>query len=149
MGEGGFEESWSGFIANASDMFCVAGLDGRFKRLNAAWTATLGWDLDELQGRPWLDFVHPDDQEATRDAGKRLGAGAKIFGFDNRYRHKEGRYVWLSWVSHPVADQGLIYAVARVEDWAPEAGWQFVPKPFAVGALARALRALIDRPAAR
>ena len=48
------------------DMLCVAELDGLFKQVNPAWTSCLGWSSEELLGRPWLELVHHDDRERTR-----------------------------------------------------------------------------------
>ncbi len=47
------------------DLLCIAGFDGYFRRLNPAWERTLGFTAEELLARPYLDFVHPDDREAT------------------------------------------------------------------------------------
>jgi len=95
------------------DLLCIAGFDGFFRELNPAWMQSLGWSETELKSRPWLDFVHPDDQTATVEAGKRLVEGQTVLDFDNRYRCKDGSWRWLSWNSFPLLDQGEIFAVAR------------------------------------
>ncbi|MDP3151569.1 MAG: PAS domain S-box protein [Archangium sp.] len=107
-----FEEEREGFFQLSLDLLCVAGLDGRFRRLNPAWEKTLGWSLDELCARPWLEFVHPDDLEATRLEGARLTEGRVVARFANRYRCKDGSYRWLQWASIPTSN-GLIYACAH------------------------------------
>ena len=45
-----------------------------------------------------------------REAGK-LSEGRTTLRFENRYRHKDGSYRWLSWTAVP--SDGLIHAVAR------------------------------------
>ncbi|MEW5722666.1 MAG: PAS domain S-box protein [Thermodesulfobacteriota bacterium] len=95
------------------DMLCIAGFDGYFKQLNPAWTKTLGWTSDELRSKPWLDFVHPDDRQATIEAGEQLAQGREVFTFENRYLCRDGSYRWISWNSFPLSDQALIFAVAR------------------------------------
>lgn len=95
------------------DMLCIAGMDGYFKRLNPAWTRTLGYTPDELLARPYLDFVHPDDREATLAAASQLSEGRPIISFENRYRCKDGSYVWLLWNTAAVQEEGLLYAAAR------------------------------------
>jgi len=95
------------------DMLCVAGLDGYFKQFNPAWTRTLGWTAEELKARPWLEFVHPDDREATEDARMELADDRSVLAFENRCRHKDGSYRWLSWSSQPVSEEGLVFSVVR------------------------------------
>ncbi len=95
------------------DLFCIAGFDGYFKRINPAWEKTLGIPKEELLSRPYLDFVHPDDREATMGEAKSMGEGIVTFSFENRYRCGDGSYVWLLWNATPSSDQKLIFAVAR------------------------------------
>lgn len=95
------------------DMLSIASLEGYFKSVNPAWTAALGWTAEEVTSRPWLDFVHPDDHAATIAAGEQLRAGQPLWGFENRYRCKDGTYRWIAWNSCPLPDEGLVFAVAR------------------------------------
>lgn len=95
------------------DNVCVAGLDGYFKRLNRSWTKTLGWSLEELAAKPSIEFVHPDDREATLAAREKLRAGEKIGSIINRYLCKDGAVRWLEWRSVAHIERGLVYAVAR------------------------------------
>ncbi len=95
------------------DLLCVAGFDGYFKRLNPSWTKVLGYEESELTGRPFLDFVHPDDVAATQAELERLSDGADTIRFENRYRASDGSYRVLLWNARPYPDEGLIYALAR------------------------------------
>jgi PAS domain S-box-containing protein len=101
------------FFQLSLQLLCIAGLDGYLKVLNPAWTHTLGWSARELQSKPWLDFVHPDDYAATVAAGARLSAGAEVVNFSNRYRSKEGGYRWLQWQCASDVERGIIYATAQ------------------------------------
>ena len=95
------------------DPLCVAGFDGCFKQVNPAWTRTLGWSASDLLSKPWLDYVHPEDRDATGQAGASLLAGQPVLGFENRYRHQNGSYRWLAWNSFPLPEVGLIFSVVR------------------------------------
>ena len=95
------------------DNVCVAGMDGYFKRLNPAWTRTLGWSLKELLSRPLMEFVHPDDREMTLAGRKRLQSGAAMGPLTNRYLCKDGTFRWFEWRSVTDIARGLVYAVAR------------------------------------
>jgi two-component system, cell cycle sensor histidine kinase and response regulator CckA len=93
------------------DLLCIADTNGYFRRLNPEWEKTLGYNLNELEGKPFLDYVHPDDLEATLAVVSQLVRQEEVLNFRNRYRHKDGSYIWLEWRSYPMGE--LIYAVAR------------------------------------
>lgn len=107
------EEERARFFMLSIDMFCVAGLDGYFKQLNPAWERILGFPQEELQAKPFLEFVHPEDREATSGKMHTLGAGSDTIAFENRYRCKDGSYKWLVWNSTMSPDRNMIYAVAH------------------------------------
>ena len=94
-------------------MLCIAGVDGRFQRVNPAWHETLGWTTDELTAVPYGDFVHPDDVAATVAEGAKLADGQTTINFENRYRCKDGSYRWLNWKAAALPDRSLVYAAAR------------------------------------
>ena len=107
------EEKLNSFFNLSLDLLCIAGFDGSFKRLNPAWEQTLGYTAEELQARPYLEFIHPDDRAATADEARRLAGGEKTIAFENRYLHKDGSYRWMAWRAMPVLGEKLIYATAR------------------------------------
>ena len=84
---------------------------GHFDRTNPAWTATLGWTPQELEGVAFASFIHPDDIGATKVALDQIRRGDPLLRFENRYRTNEGGFRWLSWVAVPF--EGKIYSSAR------------------------------------
>lgn len=107
------EEDLQNFFALSIDGLCVATSDGHFRRFSPFFSQTLGYTEEELRARPFLDFVHPDDREATRAAFTGQHEGQSVIDFENRYRCKDGGYRWLQWRGTPLRSNGLIYAVAR------------------------------------
>ena len=100
------------FFSLTLDLLCIANVDGYFLRLNNAWETTLGYRLEDLEGKRFLDFVHPDDLESTLGAIAELSADQQVLNFVNRYRCQDGSYRWIEWRSMPYQGR-LIYAAAR------------------------------------
>jgi PAS domain S-box-containing protein len=107
------QEELDRFFDVSLDMMCIAGFDGYFKRVNPAWYRILGYTEEEMLSRPYIEFVHPDDRNATGVEAKKLSDGREVLMFENRYRHKDGTIRWLLWSSVPLPEQQLIYGAAR------------------------------------
>jgi PAS domain S-box-containing protein len=107
----GLEIERDRFFNLSLDMLCVAGTDGYFKRVNPAFTETLGWTQEDLLKKPFLDFVHAEDIQPTIAEMQNLEAGRPVIHFQNRYRTKDDSWRWLSWRAAPHGNQ--IYATAR------------------------------------
>jgi PAS domain S-box-containing protein len=107
------EDEFVRFFAQSLDLLCITSFDGFFKCINPAWTNCLGWTPEELEATPFLDLVHSDDYAATVAEISRLTDGTETILFENRYRHQDGSYRWLSWSAQPVAERQRIYAIAR------------------------------------
>ncbi|MDA1190405.1 MAG: PAS domain S-box protein, partial [Candidatus Poribacteria bacterium] len=79
----------------------------------STWSKTLGFSDEELFAVPYVDFVHPEDINATIEEANKVAAGASTIQFLNRYRRKDGAYVSLQWTASPYPEEELIYSVAR------------------------------------
>ena len=106
-------ETGNRFLDLSVDMFCILGFDGFFKNLNPSWERVLGFTTAELTERPRVEFIHPEDREATAREVARLQHGEVTLAFENRYLCKDGSYKWLLWNAVSASDQHAIYAVAR------------------------------------
>ncbi|QNA85124.1 PAS domain-containing protein [Sphingomonas sp. So64.6b] len=95
---------------NSQDLLAVVAEDGRFIAANPAWTTILGWQPNEVVGRDHLAFSHPDDQALSDDAYHRVQNG-DLRQYENRVRHKDGSYRWVSWVAS--FGEGRVYASGR------------------------------------
>lgn len=98
------------FFDVCNEMFCIASTDGYFLKTNKAFTTILGYSESELKEVSFLDFVHPDDRDATTKQMQYLNDNNIVCNFDNRYRSKCGEYKSLRWRSYPY--NGLVYATA-------------------------------------
>jgi PAS domain S-box-containing protein len=95
----------------SQDLLVVTDSDGVILNVNPAWSATLGWKVDELVGKSGEWLVHSDDRERSMAELGSLVAGRKTPHLENRIICKDGSYRWLSWSAVP--DGRLIYATAR------------------------------------
>lgn len=100
------------FLELSVDLLSIASLDGYLSWVNPAFPKALGWSADELTNTPFIEFVHPDDVDATLHEFENLLNGAAVELFENRYRTPSGEWVWLQWNSR--LDQGHIFSVCRV-----------------------------------
>ena len=99
------------YFTSSLDLLCIADTDGHFLRLNPQWGNVLGYPVEDLIGKAFLDFIHPDDLSVTIAAMSTLNGQQEIFNFENRYRCQDGSYKWIEWRSKPLGN--IIYAVAR------------------------------------
>jgi PAS domain S-box-containing protein len=107
------EEELSTLFRMSRDMLCIADFRGYLLRLNPSWARTLGYTEEELTSRPYVEFVHPDDRDATVAEADNVSGGRNSLLFENRYRCKDGSYRWMSWNATPVEEEGLIYCTVR------------------------------------
>jgi PAS domain S-box-containing protein len=102
------------FFDLSIDMLCVANREGYLVQVNPAFTRVLGYSEEELLSRPYAEFVHPDDRNATRQVVSGIAGGQRIDYFENRYLCADGSYRWIAWTaSTDATPDGLFYAVAR------------------------------------
>lgn len=102
------------FFEVSRDMLCVVGHDGYFHRLNASWERVLGFTQQELMERPFVEFMHPEDVERSLAA---FGSGGSNGGgFENRYRKKDGGYVWVRWMDGLSVGQDRVLIRAQCVD---------------------------------
>ena len=98
------------FFDVSLDLLCIRDSEYRFVRVNPAWETALGYLIEEMEGRPMLDFIHPDDALPSRERMQDVEV-QNIMGFINRYRHKDGGYRHLEWRARRVGE--FVFGVAR------------------------------------
>ena len=107
------EEDRNRFFSLSLDMLCISNFEGYFVQLNPAWQQVLGYTREELLAKPFVEYVHPDDQDKTALQTRKLINGEEMVAFENRYRTKNGEYRWFLWSGTVSETRRLIYAVAR------------------------------------
>ncbi len=101
------------FFKLSNELFTIAGFDGYFKQLNPEWTNVIGYSIEELKSRPYMEFVHPEDRDPTYTQADFLSKGKNLHFFENRYIAKDGSVKWLMWSATSDMEKELVYAVAH------------------------------------
>jgi PAS domain S-box-containing protein len=85
----------------------------RFGKINLAIVNTIGYSEEELLKHPFLDFVHPDDEEDAQQQIEMLEKGSIMLEFKNRWACKDNITKWLARSAKFEPSTGLMYAAAR------------------------------------
>ncbi|WP_159473406.1 PAS domain S-box protein [Dyadobacter sp. 3J3] len=97
----------------SNDLICIAGTDGYFRQINPAFEQLLGWDEQFLLKTSFFELTHPDDLEKTYEQISKLSSGVPSINFTQRFRRKNGDYLYLQWVATPEPSTGNLFAIAR------------------------------------
>jgi PAS domain S-box-containing protein len=100
------------FLTLGSDLQVITNRDGYFQWVSPTFEAILGWTIAEMTSRPWVEFVHPDDINPSVAEETIVFDGNETIDFENRYRHKDGSYRWLSWKAQSYPEEQVLYGVA-------------------------------------
>jgi PAS domain S-box-containing protein len=109
-----FEEAAAHFVAVSDDLFAITGYDGRTKWISPSHERVMGMASEELVGKPYLDFVHPDDRELMiAESVKVTATGRSSLELEVRLRSGDGSYRWFLVTATPRPEEELIYSVAK------------------------------------
>jgi len=98
------EKSWSGVVLFDHDI--------RFSFAGSSTQHLIGWEEHELLGRSLFDFVHPREADAARATFAAMieSPNRELHG-ELRFRHKEGRWVWLEGFSQNLLHEPGVRAI--------------------------------------
>jgi diguanylate cyclase (GGDEF)-like protein/PAS domain S-box-containing protein len=90
-------DPWWVLTTYSRDVAYVADQDGCLTWLSEALPRVLGWQVEELLGRPLRDLVHPEDHEAAMAWRALLASRPAEQGVSTdplRFRRSDGSYLW-------------------------------------------------------
>src|ERR1700721_1072108 len=93
------------------DLLGALNAKGFFETSNPAWQTVLGWSEAEVASMSIFELLHPDDVEHTRAGFELTLVGQPAIRFVNRYRCRDGRYRYISWVG--IQEDGYVYCTGR------------------------------------
>jgi PAS domain S-box-containing protein len=97
-------------IEHGNDCIVMIGADGVVTYASPGIRATLGYEPEEVVGKPSQDFLHPDDQQ-TAIAGGRGAPPGSITESPLRLRHKDGTWRCLEGTSCNLLHDPAVRAV--------------------------------------
>jgi len=109
-----FREFFKAYFDSNLVLRCILNISGEFELLNGAWERELKIPTIELTKRKVIDFIHPDDIEATKAEFKEILKGRETKCFINRHKNIKGGYTALEWTAKLSNDKKHIFADARV-----------------------------------
>ncbi|MFA6894178.1 MAG: PAS domain S-box protein [Bacteroidales bacterium] len=112
------EEKYRLLVENTYDIIYMLNTDGLFTFVSPAWTRFLGYPLDQVIGKPFQPFVHPDDvDECMLFMQKVIVTGQRKEGVEYRVKHIDGTWKWHTSSASPLIDNsGKVvgyYGIAR------------------------------------
>jgi len=90
------EERLSAIFNQAVAGIVQSDLAGRFTYVNDGFCELIGYQREEMLGKRWQDFTHPEDLYNSIDLYRQMVQGGKPLSFEKRYLLKNGKAVWVS-----------------------------------------------------
>lgn len=81
-----------GIVENALDLICELGEDGRYVYASPSHASTMGYSSEDLLGRDFFEFVHPEEREWARREFQLALASRSSVHLEVRYRHPGGAW---------------------------------------------------------
>ncbi|MBC8630148.1 PAS domain S-box protein [[Eubacterium] tenue] len=107
------EKELERYLNISVDLVSIVGKDGYFNRISPNWSNVLGWTEEELLSMLVVDIIHPKDLENFRKKNKLDFKECKITRNIIRFRHKNGKYIYLEWSSEYIYDEEIYVTAAR------------------------------------
>ena len=98
------EHRWRRLTEALPQLVWSATPDGSCDYFSTQWTAHTGVAQTELLGWRWLETLHPDDREPTRDRWLESLGGRHDYDVEYRIRHHDGEYRWFKTRGVPIHD---------------------------------------------
>lgn len=91
---------------NSQDMITLFNPDNSVQYISGACENLIGYKAEELLGKEWVKFVHPEDLEKiTLDPLRQASSGNGIKNLLFRFKKKSGEYIWIEAHINPVMDE--------------------------------------------
>ena len=99
------EERFRRMVEIAAEGIWILDATGKTTFVNDRMAGILGYGKEELRGRFYFDFLDSEDRERARPEFAAFKKCANAGPREYRFRHKEGRVVWLDVTGAPMLDE--------------------------------------------
>jgi len=107
------ESALQQFFTVSDSPLAVIGFDGYIRRGNPALLKATGYTIEEMQSRPFTEFLHPDDAPAMAAQFASICAFGGSTQGELRGLRKDGSQLWLLFSSTASKDEQLVYTAAH------------------------------------
>jgi PAS domain S-box-containing protein len=101
---------------NSTDLITRQSAEGIYLYVSPACRTLLGFEVEDMVGKPFLEFFHPEAVETEPLFAQPMAAWPAVSTITCRARRKDGSYIWLETTAKIVRDDktGLIVEVTAV-----------------------------------
>ena len=115
------EEHFRALIENAHDITCIVDTAGRMTYQSPSLARLLGWEPEEIIGRPAFELIHPDDVARVAEAmGEIFAEPGSSRSVEYRFRRPDGGWRLLEAIGRTLApdtaDRGLVANIRDVTE---------------------------------
>jgi PAS domain S-box-containing protein len=96
------QQRWRSLTEALPQLVWGARPDGWCDYFSTQWTNYTGVEESELLGWRWMDALHPDDREPTRQFWTESVAGRRPYDVEYRIRRSDGTYGWFKTRGTPI-----------------------------------------------
>lgn len=101
------------FLEVSLEAVCLVDGEGRFRDLNPAMEAALGYPRGELIGQPYARILHPDEVERSATTVALLFQGTRMVEDVTRCLTRNGSTRWMQWRARKLAKEDLLLVTSR------------------------------------
>jgi PAS domain S-box-containing protein len=98
------EQRWRNLTEALPQLVWGAGRDGGCDYFSTQWTTYTGIPESKLLGWAWMEALHSDDREPTRQFWTESVAGRQPYDVEYRIRRTDGTYGWFKTRGTPIRD---------------------------------------------
>ena len=110
------DDIYQSIINDILDTIIEIDLNGNFTYVSPQCSQMFGFNPDEVIGRKFLRFIHPDDLSGVINKMKTAIEDQKHTIYEYRVKHKNGRYVHVSAKGGIINREGVTKLIAVVRD---------------------------------